>query len=91
MIFLFVFTSVNLCLSPQLLNEIQKVNFTLNTTNVWFDNNGDPSLGYDIVYWNFTGQSREIITIGDYIPNETLRVLHDLVKDVNVRSNYLSY
>uniref|UniRef100_A0A3B4XU92 G-protein coupled receptors family 3 profile domain-containing protein n=1 Tax=Seriola lalandi dorsalis TaxID=1841481 RepID=A0A3B4XU92_SERLL len=41
-----------LCLFPQLLKEIQKVNFTVNSTHIFFDTNGDPSIGYDIVYWH---------------------------------------
>uniref|UniRef100_A0A672HTE9 G protein-coupled receptor, class C, group 6, member A n=1 Tax=Salarias fasciatus TaxID=181472 RepID=A0A672HTE9_SALFA len=56
----------------QLLEEIKKVNCTVNTTHIFFDENGDPSLGYAIVYWNRS--DTEIKIIGEYWPNGTIRV-----------------
>lgn len=57
----------------QLLSEIQKVNFTENNTQIYFNSDGDPSLGYDIVYWN---RSEGIIiqTIGEYSPEGKITV-----------------
>ncbi|XP_029972985.1 G-protein coupled receptor family C group 6 member A-like [Salarias fasciatus] len=56
----------------ELLEEIKKVNCTVNTTHIFFDENGDPSLGYAIVYWNRS--DTEIKIIGEYWPNGTIRV-----------------
>lgn len=68
-----------MCFSRQLLQEIQKVNFTVNNTHVYFDANGDPSLGYDIVYWGMSQQGARIKTIGEYWPGRQLQVPKDLV------------
>ncbi|XP_040916397.1 G-protein coupled receptor family C group 6 member A-like [Toxotes jaculatrix] len=69
----------------ELFTEIRKVNFTVNTTNVFFDTNGDPSLGYDILHWQMNESTRHthIITIGEYRPNEEIQVPEDLVKNMN--------
>uniref|UniRef100_A0A3P8R9U7 G-protein coupled receptors family 3 profile domain-containing protein n=1 Tax=Astatotilapia calliptera TaxID=8154 RepID=A0A3P8R9U7_ASTCA len=55
----------------ELLSEIQKVNFTENNTQIYFDSDGDPSLGYDIVYWNRSDCNKSMIiqTIGEYSPD----------------------
>lgn len=60
--------------------EIKKVNFTVKTTHIFFDSNGDPSLGYDIVYWNMTEQGTNIKTIGVFWPGQKIVVPEDLVK-----------
>lgn len=81
-----------LCLSTQLLMEIKKVNFTVNNTQIYFDANGDPSLGYDIVYWSMaeSNQGTRIKTIGEYWPGGAIEIPPDLVSEkvnVTVRSN----
>uniref|UniRef100_A0A3Q3ESD9 G-protein coupled receptor family C group 6 member A-like n=1 Tax=Kryptolebias marmoratus TaxID=37003 RepID=A0A3Q3ESD9_KRYMA len=75
--------------------EIQKVNITVNTTNLYF-RDGDPSLGYDIVYWNKSksNQGMRIEPIGEYWPNETITLPEDLsktMKSINVPVLILSY
>ncbi|KAF3701512.1 G-protein coupled receptor family C group 6 member A Precursor [Channa argus] len=73
--------------ASELLMEIQKVNFTVKDTHFFFDKNGDPSTGYDIVYWNMTGskQGAQIITIGEYWPNRHINISTcDFVRDENV-------
>lgn len=70
-----------MCFFLQLLQEIQKVNITVNNTHVYFDANGDPSLGYDIVYWS-TAQSEQgahIETIGEYWPDGEIKIPRALV------------
>ncbi|XP_030298875.1 G-protein coupled receptor family C group 6 member A-like [Sparus aurata] len=65
----------------ELLTEIKKVNFTVNTTRIFFDSNGDPSLGYDILYWNMTESKKgtSIKTIGEYWPNGKIEIHNDFV------------
>ncbi|XP_022606896.1 G-protein coupled receptor family C group 6 member A-like [Seriola dumerili] len=61
--------------ASELLKEIQKVNFTVNSTHIFFNTNGDPNLGYDIVYWHMDISTRRIHikTIGEYWPNERIK------------------
>ncbi len=76
-------------MSPQLLKEIKKVNFTVNTTCISFDSNGDPTLGYDVVYWNMSESSgTRIKTIGEYWPDRAIKIPDDLASNVTVRSNF---
>ncbi|KAM9842984.1 G-protein coupled receptor family C group 6 member A-like [Aulostomus maculatus] len=63
----------------ELLAEIRRVNFTVNNTNIYFDDNGDPSLGYDVVYWDMTSEQTHIETIGEYWPNGKIKLPDDLV------------
>ncbi|XP_054586179.2 G-protein coupled receptor family C group 6 member A [Nothobranchius furzeri] len=70
----------------ELLEEIQKVNITVGVTNLHF-NGGDPSLGYEIVYWNQSESenSKKIQTIGEYQPNGNLALPNfpqDLLKQM---------
>lgn len=73
--------------------EIQKVNFTVDSTHIFFDANGDPSLGYDVLYWHLDETTRHtrIEAIGEYWPNEEIRLPEDLVENmrqINVRSTF---
>ncbi|XP_078134523.1 G-protein coupled receptor family C group 6 member A-like [Sander vitreus] len=63
----------------ELLLEIQKVNFTVNNTHIFFDANGDPNVGYDIVRWDMAESSTHIETIGHYLPDGKLEVPNELV------------
>lgn len=53
-------TVTSLCLQ-QVLEELQKSNFTLLNQNIQFDENGDFKSGsYSVVFWNQTGDAQEI-------------------------------
>ncbi|XP_037833653.1 G-protein coupled receptor family C group 6 member A-like [Kryptolebias marmoratus] len=67
----------------ELLKEIQNTNITVNTTNIYF-NNGDPSLGYDIVYWNKseTNKGMKIEPIGEYWPSRNISLPDDLTAKI---------
>ncbi|XP_039642199.1 G-protein coupled receptor family C group 6 member A-like [Perca fluviatilis] len=67
----------------ELLMEIKKVNFTVNTTRIFFDANGDPSIGYDILRWNMTESSTHIETIGHYWPDGKFKVPDDVVRSMH--------
>uniref|UniRef100_A0A3B4V6Y8 G-protein coupled receptor family C group 6 member A n=1 Tax=Seriola dumerili TaxID=41447 RepID=A0A3B4V6Y8_SERDU len=60
-------------LYPALLKEIQKVNFTVNSTHIFFNTNGDPNLGYDIVYWHMDISTRHWPYIVQYMANMNVR------------------
>ncbi|XP_075046956.1 taste receptor type 1 member 1 [Mixophyes fleayi] len=50
----------------QLLEQVKKVNFTLYNQSIYFDSNGDPATGYDIVMWNWIGDTATFKVIGSY-------------------------
>ncbi|XP_030078009.1 taste receptor type 1 member 3-like [Microcaecilia unicolor] len=50
----------------QLLEGIKKVNFTILNTTFYFDENGSPNIGYDIVTWTRKGKELRIDKIGQY-------------------------
>lgn len=66
----------------QLLTEIKKVNLTVDNKPLYFDENGDPNRGYDILYWNMTGATdgANIIQIGQYWPGEKIKFPQDLLR-----------
>ncbi|XP_063353832.1 G-protein coupled receptor family C group 6 member A-like [Pelmatolapia mariae] len=81
--------------ASELLSEIQRVNFNVSTTHVSFNSDGDPRMGYNIVYWNKSEfeQGAKIETIGEYSPdgkiNVPLYLFKDLINDtVSVYSCY---
>lgn len=62
----------------------------MNTSHIYFDEEGDPSLGYDIVQWDVSEskQGAQINTIGEYRPNGTIIVpehLYNTMRAVKVR------
>ncbi|XP_028422117.1 G-protein coupled receptor family C group 6 member A-like [Perca flavescens] len=66
----------------ELLMEIKKVNFTVNTTHIFFDANGDPNIGYDILRWVMAESPTRIQTIGHYWPDGKFEVPDDLVRSM---------
>lgn len=71
-------------LSLQFLSEIQRVNFNMSTTHISFNSDGDPRMGYDIVYWNMSEfkQGAKIETIGKYSPDGKIKIPLYLFKDL---------
>uniref|UniRef100_A0A3Q3MQC4 G-protein coupled receptor family C group 6 member A-like n=1 Tax=Mastacembelus armatus TaxID=205130 RepID=A0A3Q3MQC4_9TELE len=74
----------------ELLEEIKKINLTLNGTNIFFNASGDPSLPYDIVHWRMAEYKfKSIIVIGEYWPDGKIKVNDECFRNmpiVNVRS-----
>lgn len=48
---------------------LKKVRFSVRNTSVYFDENGDPPTGYDIVTWVWVGEQWILRTVGDYSPD----------------------
>ncbi|KAM4652125.1 taste receptor type 1 member 1-like [Discoglossus pictus] len=53
----------------QLLEQVKKVNFTLYNQSIYFDNNGDPATGYDLIMWSWNGSTPTFKVIGSFIQN----------------------
>ncbi|KAG9336873.1 hypothetical protein JZ751_003221 [Albula glossodonta] len=59
-----------------LLEEIRRVNFTVdNTTHISYDENGDPHLGYDVLYWDMKYGNVTVRRIGEYSPTGVIENL----------------
>ncbi|KAM5140387.1 taste receptor type 1 member 1-like [Mantella aurantiaca] len=50
----------------QLLQHVKKVNFTLYNQSIFFDDNGDPAMGYDLVMWSWNGENPTFGVVGSY-------------------------
>ena len=48
---------------------LQTVRFSIRNTSVYFDENGDPPTGYDIVTWVWVGEQWTLRVVGDYSPD----------------------
>ncbi|XP_061759693.1 taste receptor type 1 member 1 [Nerophis ophidion] len=53
----------------QLLPWLRDVGFSLQNTSVYFDENGDPPTGYDIVTWIWRGTAWSLRAVGSFSPN----------------------
>ncbi|XP_066528463.1 taste receptor type 1 member 1 [Hoplias malabaricus] len=53
----------------QLLQSLKRVRFSVRNTSVYFDENGDPPTGYDIVTWIWNGQAWSFRVVGAYNPD----------------------
>ncbi|KAL6482880.1 hypothetical protein MHYP_G00077520 [Metynnis hypsauchen] len=53
----------------QLLQSLKRVRFTVRNTSVYFDKNGDPPTGYDIVTWTWKGKAWSCRVVGAYSPD----------------------
>uniref|UniRef100_A0A8C5PCK0 Taste 1 receptor member 1 n=2 Tax=Leptobrachium leishanense TaxID=445787 RepID=A0A8C5PCK0_9ANUR len=63
----------------QLLEQIKKVNFSLYNQSIYFDENGNPATGYDIVMWDWSTGNASFNIIGTFSKNP---VSLELKKDV---------
>ncbi|XP_044208282.1 taste receptor type 1 member 1 [Thunnus albacares] len=65
----------------QLLPWLKQVRFSLDNTSVYFDMNGDPPTGYDIVTWVWTGKDWSLRVVGSFSPDPiTLRIDEDQIE-----------
>ncbi|XP_067096715.1 taste receptor type 1 member 1 [Osmerus mordax] len=55
----------------QLLPWLKKVRFSVENSSVYFDQNGDPPTGYDIVTWIWRGPAWSLRVVGSYTPDPT--------------------
>lgn len=62
---------------PQLLSWLKQVDFSLDNTSVYFDSNGDPPTGYDIVSWVWRGTDWSVRVVGSFNPNPTMLTVND--------------
>ncbi|XP_072100863.1 taste receptor type 1 member 1 [Mobula birostris] len=53
----------------QLLSRLKTVKFKLQDYTLYFDENGDPPTGYDIVSWEWTRAGVRFKSVGSYIPS----------------------
>ncbi|XP_026224309.1 taste receptor type 1 member 1 [Anabas testudineus] len=61
----------------QLLSWLKQVDFSLDNTSVYFDSNGDPPTGYDIVSWVWRGTDWSVRVVGSFNPNPTMLTVND--------------
>ncbi|XP_062378372.1 G-protein coupled receptor family C group 6 member A-like [Sardina pilchardus] len=68
----------------ELLEEIKRVNITVDrNTHIWFDENGDPSTGQEILQWrwNMEPSTVHISSIGEYDTSGTIKLNTNLTVD----------
>ncbi|CAB1329483.1 unnamed protein product [Coregonus sp. 'balchen'] len=54
-----------------LLPLLKQVSFSVGNSSVYFDENGDPPTGYDIVTWVWRGTEWSLRVVGSYTPDPT--------------------
>ncbi|XP_038159480.1 taste receptor type 1 member 1 [Cyprinodon tularosa] len=66
---------------PELLPLLRKVRFSLSNSSVYFDVNGDPPTGYDIISWVWRGTEWSLRVVGSFSPDPiTLTIDADLIE-----------
>uniref|UniRef100_UPI00398EC833 taste receptor type 1 member 1-like n=1 Tax=Pristiophorus japonicus TaxID=55135 RepID=UPI00398EC833 len=64
-----------------LLQTLKRVNFSLNDRPIYFDENGNPPTGYDIIHWDWQNETVSFKVIGSYKPNPgQLQIDKSLIK-----------
>ncbi len=56
---------------PQVFHQLKRVQFSIRNTSFYFDKNGDPPTGYDIVTWVWTDDQWLLKVVGNYTPGPT--------------------
>ncbi|XP_068098254.1 taste receptor type 1 member 1 [Hyperolius riggenbachi] len=64
----------------QLLEKVKRVNFTLYNQSIYFDANGDPATGYDIIMWSWNGSRTTFNVIGSYSKSSQKLQLKDTLQ-----------
>lgn len=54
-----------------MFHQLKQVQFSIRNTSVYFDKNGDPPTGYDIVTWVWTDSRWSFKVVGNYSPGQT--------------------
>ncbi|XP_067863056.1 taste receptor type 1 member 1-like [Heptranchias perlo] len=68
-------------LPSQLLESLKRVNFTLHNNLIYFDENGNPSMGYEVIVWDTENGSLPYKVIGSYTPSPgRLTINQSLIK-----------
>nr|ACI32334.1 taste receptor type 1 member 1 [Takifugu fasciatus]ACI32335.1 taste receptor type 1 member 1 [Takifugu fasciatus] len=53
----------------ELLSRLKQVRFLMANSSVYFDSNGDPPTGYDIICWVWHGTEWSVRRVGSFSPN----------------------
>ncbi|CAL9702728.1 unnamed protein product [Knipowitschia caucasica] len=61
----------------ELLPWLKSVQFSIDNTSVYFDQNGDPPTGYDIVTWIWRGSKWSLRLVGSFSPNPVSLVINE--------------
>uniref|UniRef100_A0A672ZIY2 G-protein coupled receptors family 3 profile domain-containing protein n=2 Tax=Sphaeramia orbicularis TaxID=375764 RepID=A0A672ZIY2_9TELE len=65
----------------QLLPWLKEVRFPIGNDSVYFDENGDPPSGYDIITWIWRGTKWSVRVVGSFSPDPiTLTINEDLIE-----------
>uniref|UniRef100_UPI00398EBD6E taste receptor type 1 member 1-like n=1 Tax=Pristiophorus japonicus TaxID=55135 RepID=UPI00398EBD6E len=63
--------------SASLLEGLKRVNFTLHNKPIYFDENGNPPMGYKVIVWDTEMESRSMNVIGSYKPNPGQLIINE--------------
>ncbi|XP_040908281.1 taste receptor type 1 member 1 [Toxotes jaculatrix] len=61
----------------ELLSWLKQVRFSLDNTSVYFDENGDPPTGYDIISWVWRGTDWSLRQVGSFSPDPIMLTIDD--------------
>ncbi|KAK2897824.1 hypothetical protein Q8A73_014204 [Channa argus] len=61
----------------QLLACLKQVDFSLGNTSVYFDKNGDPPTGYNVVTWIWRGTVWSLRVVGSFSPDPIMFTVND--------------